>query len=107
MKRLLFIIASLSLVSIPAFAGCGKKVASIGKVENYDATTKAIVIAIADSSTAKELNKKATLRMTPNSNIIDGGQINPADLNALVGKNVSVVSEHGKIDYVITLAPKG
>ena len=44
--------------------------------------------------------------MTPDSTIVHDGKVNSVSPGDIVGKNVSIVSEHGKIDYVITLADK-
>ncbi|HUF63611.1 MAG TPA: hypothetical protein VMN36_16160 [Verrucomicrobiales bacterium] len=101
MKQLLTIFAALGLAGA-AYADCGKKVASIGELEKYDAVTKALTLKIVDSSDPKEVEaKSAKLTMTPDSKVIAEG-----DLQALVGKKVTVVSEHGKVDFVILLAAK-
>jgi hypothetical protein len=97
-----YIITMAAVLAMAAFAqaDCGKKVASIGELEKYDAATKSITIKIVDSSSAKEVkSKSAKLTMTPDSKVIAAGAI-----ESLVGKKVTVVSEHGKIDYVIALA---
>jgi hypothetical protein len=99
MKILLTIVSVLGLAGV-SYAGCGKKVASIGQLEKYDAETKALTLKIADSSDPKEVETKmATLTMTPDSKIIS-----EAKIEELVGKRLTVVSEHGKIDFVILLA---
>ncbi len=101
MKYLLTIFAALGLAGV-SYADCGKKVASIGELEKYDAETKALTLKIVDSSDPKEVEaKSAKLTMTPDSKVIAEG-----DIQALVGKKVTVVSEHGKIDFVILLAAK-
>ena len=96
-------ITALALaMAATSYAGCGKKAASIGKVQKYDPETKALTLRIFDSSDPKELAaKKAKLTLTPASKILAAEKV-----EALVGKRVSVVSEHGKIDYVIALAPR-
>ncbi|MCS1410839.1 MAG: hypothetical protein M2R45_04034 [Verrucomicrobia subdivision 3 bacterium] len=102
MKYLLSIVAALALAATSAQAGCGKKVASIGQLEKFDAATKSVTIKVVDSSDPKQVKTKtAKLTMTPNSRVIAKDKI-----DGLVGKKVSVVSEHGKIDYVIALASK-
>ena len=95
------ILAALAFAAT-SYAGCGKKAASIGKLEKYDAATKTLTLKIAQSSDAKELKARtATLTMTPDSKVIAEGKI-----ASLVGKRITVVSEHGKIDFVIPLAAK-
>ncbi len=99
MKYIITVFAALALAAT-AHAGCGKKVASIGELEKYDAETKSLTIKIVDSSDPKEVKSKlAKLTMTPDSKVIAKGKI-----ESLVGKKVTVVSEHGKIDFVIVLA---
>ena len=107
MKYLITIVLALTIAAGSAYAGCGKKVSSIGKLEKWDAATKTLMIAITDSSNPKEVKTKmAKLTMTPDSNIVHAGEVNGVSPADIVGKNVSVVSEHGKADYVITLADK-
>ena len=84
-----------------ADAGCGKKNATIGELKEYDAETKSLTIMVKTSSDPKEVKAKtAKLDMTPDSKVIieEGKKI-----NSLLGKQVTVVSEHGKIDFVIPL----
>jgi hypothetical protein len=101
MKAIITTILALAFATA-SYAGCGKKAASIGKIETYDAETKALVLKITDSSDAKELKaKSAKLTLTPDTKILAEG-----DIASLVGKRVSVVSEHGKVDFVIALTPK-
>ncbi|MGI8604436.1 MAG: hypothetical protein ACR2OZ_15790 [Verrucomicrobiales bacterium] len=107
MKYILTTLVALSLAA-PAFADCGKKAASTGKIEKFDAATKTLTVAIVESSDPKEVeSKKATLTLTPDSKVIAEGKVDGVKVEALVGKNVTVVSEHGKIEYVISLAAKG
>lgn len=107
MKYLITIALALAVAAGSVYAGCNKKVSSIGKLEKFDAATKTLVIAITNSSNAKEVkNKKAKITMTPDSTIVHDGKVNSVSPGDIVGKNVSIVSEHGKIDYVITLADK-
>ena len=106
MKQILTIVAILTIAVSSALAGCGKKAASIGKLEKFDAATKTIIISIVDSSNPSEIkSKKAKLTMTPDTKIIAGGKVG-AEITSLVGKKISVVSEHGKIDFIIGLAGK-
>jgi hypothetical protein len=100
MKYIITIVAALAFAGT-SYAGCGKKSASIGTLEKYDAETKTLIIKIISSSDAKEVKAKtAKLTMTPDSKVIAEGKI-----ASLVGKSITVVAEHGKIDYVIPLAP--
>lgn len=94
--------AAIVAMTFAAHAGCGKKVASIGKVSKVDSDAKSVTIEVADSSDSKQIkSKKATLKLTPDTKVL------PAEAaGSLEGKNVSIVSEHGKIDYVIVLASK-
>ena len=108
MKYIITILTVLTLAAGSAWAGCGKKMSSIGKLESWDAETKKITIAIMQSSNPKELqSKSAKLTMTPDSSIVHAGKVDSVNIADVVGKNISVVSEHGKIDFVITLADKG
>lgn len=98
MKKLL---ATLAVVAISAGyvnAGCGKKVASIGTLTSYDAKTKTLTMKVQRTNDPKA-NKKATkLTLTPASKVIGD-----ATLDKLVGKALSVVSEHGRVDLAIPL----
>lgn len=108
MKRILSILVALAFASAAAYAGCGKKVASVGKLENYDAASKTLTIAVIESSAESEVkSKKATLTLTPDTKVIYGDKVADVKVEDLVGKNVSVVSEHGKVDFVIVLSAKG
>lgn len=99
MKTIIITIMMLAFATV-SYAACGKKAASIGKVQKYDAETKELTVTVTQSSDAKELEAKtAKLTMTPDSKVLAEG-----DIASLVGKEVTVVSEHGKIDYVIALA---
>jgi hypothetical protein len=100
-------VAALGLAASSAYAGCGMKVASIGKLEKFDAATKTLTIVVTESSDAKEIKSKtATLTLTPSSKVIADGKVDAVKADDLVGKNITVVSEHGKIDYVIAMAAK-
>ncbi|MBL9205652.1 MAG: hypothetical protein JNN01_11240 [Opitutaceae bacterium] len=85
MKTFLTLVASLTLATGIAYAGCGKKETTTGILEKYDATAKALVVKGADG-------KSVSLTLTPDSKA--------ANVQALVGKTVTVVSEHKKIDSV-------
>ncbi len=85
MKTFLTLVASLTLATGIAYAGCGKKDTTTGILEKYDATAKALVIKGADG-------KSVSLTLTPESKV--------ANVQGLVGKQVKVISEHKKIDSV-------
>ena len=92
-------VAGLGLMLVPsADAGCGKKNATNGTLEKYDAATKSLTIKVTSSSNPKSVKGKTTkLTLTPKSSVIG------KKIDSLVGKDVTVVSEHGKIDFVIPL----
>ena len=96
-----FAVALLAIVALSAgsaYAGCGKKVATVGELESYDAGTKALTIDVTQTSQKNQMEKTVQLTLTPDSKTM-GGQA----IDALVGQQLSVVSEHGKVDYVIPL----
>jgi hypothetical protein len=86
MKKILAIVAIVSLSVGSAVAGCGKKVTNEGTLKSYSAETKTLVVEGKDGKTA-------SLTLTPGSTGAD-------KVESLVGKSVKVVSEHGKIDSV-------
>ena len=86
MKKLLALIALVSLSFVTADAACGKKVTNEGTLKSYDAEKKALTVEGKDG-------KSTTLTLTPSSTGAD-------TVATLVGKSVKVVSEHGKIDSV-------
>ena len=92
MKKFLALIAVIGLAAVSAYAGCGKKVNTEGKLTSYDADTKALVIETKDGKSAK-------ITVTPKTEAKskDGKK---AELADLVGENVKVVSEHKKADSV-------
>ena len=65
-------------------AGCGKKETTTGILKSIDSKKKTV--------TVEQGGKAVTLRLTPQS-MIKGAE-------ALVGKKVSVISEHKKVDSV-------
>ena len=81
-----------------AYAGCGKKVATVGELQSYDASTKALTISVASTSQSSQSGKTVELTLTPDTKTMGDKAIQD-----LVGQDLSVVSEHGKIDYVIPL----
>ena len=97
MKKIFAIIA-VAAIAAPAYAGCGKKVASVGTLSSYDAATKTLTMKVMRTNDPKS-NKKATkITLTPASKVIGD-----ATLDKLVGQQLSVISEHGKADYVVPL----
>lgn len=96
-----FAVALLAIVALSAgsaYAGCGKKVATVGELESYDAGTKALTIDVTQTSQKSQRDKTVQLTLTPDSKTMGGREI-----EELVGQQLSVVSEHGKVDYVIPL----
>ena len=107
MKYIITILAVLAISAGSVWAGCNRKVSSIGKLKSWDADAKKITLVVRQSSNSKQLEaKSAELTMTPDSTIVHGGQVDSVNIADIVGKNISVMSEHGKIDYVITLVDK-
>ena len=97
MKKILAIVAA-TVIAAPAYAGCGKKVASVGTLSAYDAKTKTLTMKVMRTNDPKA-NKKATkITLTPASKVMGD-----ATLDKLVGKQLSVISEHGRADYVVPL----
>ena len=97
MKKILAIVAA-TVIAAPAYAGCGKKVASVGTLSAYDAKTKTLTMKVMRTNDPKA-NKKATkITLTPASKVMGD-----ATLDKLVGKQLSVISEHGKADYAVPL----
>ena len=91
MKSILAIIAALAVGAGAAFAGCGKKVTDAGELKAFDADTKQITVVVGDSEVVR--------KVTPSTKTTgkDGAEVAVADL---VGKKVTVVSEHDKIDTI-------
>jgi hypothetical protein len=90
MKTILSILTVLALAGA-AYAGCGKKVTDSGTLKSFDADTKSIVVE-ADGKETKITITKATATKAK-----DGSE---AKIKDLVGKTVTVVSEHSKADAV-------
>lgn len=86
MKKALATLAIVSLALGSAYAGCGKVVTNEGKLKSFDAATKAVVVEGKDG-------KEAKLTLTPSAKGAD-------DASKLVGKDVKVDSEHGKITSI-------
>lgn len=86
MKKALALLAISTLALGSAYAGCGKVVTNEGKLKSFDAATKKVVVEGKDG-------KAATLTLTPTSKGAD-------EAEKLVGKDVKVDSEHGKITNI-------
>jgi VCBS repeat-containing protein len=85
MKKVLAILATVAL-ALHAEAGCGKKVTNEGTLKSFDTETKKLVVVAADGTSA-------TIALTPTTTGAD-------KVSELVGKAVTVVSEHGKAESV-------
>ena len=85
MKHTLTIIAALSLALGSAFAGCGKTETDKGTLKAVSAEGKAITVTVAGKDVKRTL--------TPSSKGAEG-------LDKLVGKEITVVSSHGKVESV-------
>ncbi len=79
MKSILTTLAVLGL-SVSAFAGCGKTETTSGKLKSIDADSKSIVI----ESGGKDVKLTLTAAIT--------------DADKLVGKKVTAVSSHKKVE---------
>ena len=86
MKKAFILLALVSFSVGSAFAGCGKVVTNEGKLKSFDAATKSVVVEGKDGKDAK-------LTLTPSAK---GAE----DAEKLVGKDVKVDSEHGKITSI-------
>lgn len=86
MKKLLSILAVASLSFAPVFAGCGKIDTTEGKLKSFDPSTKVAVVETKSGGTK-------SLQLTPTSK---GGD----KAEKLVGKDVKVLSSHGKITEI-------
>jgi hypothetical protein len=84
MKKLLTIVTLVAFSAGAAIAGCGKTVTNEGKLSSINKETKEIAIQEKDGKTV-------TLKLTPGTTGAN---------DDLVGKNVKVVSEHGKVQTV-------
>ena len=97
MKKILAIIASLALAGA-VYAGCGKKITSVGKLDSIDAKLKTLAITPASKD-------KKGLRLTKKTKITgaDGKIVKIEDLK---GQQITVISEHGKVDSVAIVVKK-
>lgn len=85
MKSFLALLA-IAALSLNAYAACGKKVTDTGKLKSYSAETKAAVVTNAEG-------KDVTITLTPKT-------VGADKAAELVGKDVTVISEHGKADSI-------
>jgi hypothetical protein len=85
MKYILCTLAVIGLSIASSQAACGKTVTDTGKLKSFDKDSKALVIEV----DGKEV--KRTLTATSKG---------ADEVEALIGKNVVVVSEHNKVDSV-------
>ena len=100
-KSIAFVIATLAVIALnvgTAYAGCGKKVATVGELESYDAGTQAMTIKVMQTSDKSQRGKNVQLTMTSSSKTMGGKAVGD-----LVGSRLSIVSEHDEVDLVIPL----
>jgi hypothetical protein len=97
MRLILSMILAVAVTAGAAYAGCGKKVTNEGTFKTLDADKKVIVV-------ASEGGEETKLTLTMNTKAV-GADGKDADLADLVGEEVTVISEHSKVDSV-TLAKK-
>ena len=97
MKKILALLA-VAAIAAPAHAGCGKKVASVGTLSAYDAATKTLTMKVMRTNDPKAKKSATKITLTPASKVMGD-----AALDKLVGQQLSVISEHGKADYVVPL----
>jgi len=96
-----FLIVTLAVVALSAgtaYAGCGKKVATVGELESYDAGEKVLTVKVMQTSHKSQTDQTVKLTMTPNSKTMGDKAI-----SGLVGSRLSIVSEHDQVDLVIPL----
>lgn len=86
MKKLLTLLAIVSVSAGSAFAGCGKIDTTEGKLKSFNPETKIAVVETKDK-------KKVNVTLTPTSK---GGE----GVDKLVGKNVKVLASHGKVTEI-------
>ena len=100
-KSVAFAIAILAVIALntgTAYAGCGKKVATVGELQSYDADNNTMTIKVTETSDKSQQGKSVELTMTSSSKTMGG-----KGLGDLVGSRMSVVSEHDEVDMVIPL----
>ena len=92
MKNLFTAVTIIALTAGSAIAGCGKTETDNGTLQTYDAEKKQVTIATADGKTVTR-----TLTPSTKTTAKDG---TTAMADALKGKTIAVVSEHGKIQTI-------
>jgi hypothetical protein len=85
MKQILVTLAIAGIAASSAIAGCGKTVTNKGKLKSFNAETKELVVT--------DSGKDVKLTLTASAKGADG-------LDKLVGKKVTVVSSHNKVESV-------
>ena len=91
MKKLIALSIASIIAAGSANAMCGKKVTDSGTLKSYNKESKSIVVQLAGST--------AEITLTPGTETQDAaGKV--AKLEDLVGKSVTVISEHKKADSV-------
>ena len=86
MKAILTTLAVLSIGLSSSFAGCGKTVTDKGKLKSFNKDSKSLVVSVGD--------KDVTRTLTPTAS-------GAADVEKLVGQNVTVVSSHDKVTSIV------
>ncbi len=66
------LLAIVALSAGSAYAGCGKKDATVGELESYDASTKALTISVTQTSQNSQKDKSVKLTLTPDSKTMGG-----------------------------------
>jgi hypothetical protein len=90
----LIVVAFLAAGAVSA--DCGVKDTYQGKLKAVDAEKNQVLIVVKDG-------KEVELELTDESKVMDA-EGNKAMAKKLVGKNVKVISEHGKIDSIEQVA---
>jgi hypothetical protein len=91
MKKLIALFVGLVIAVGSANAMCGKKVTATGTLKAYDKDSKSITVTTGSNT--------AEVTLTPNTEYKDAaGKM--AKIDDLVGKSVTVISEHNKADSV-------
>lgn len=85
MKYALTILAVLGLALSSSYAGCGKTETDNGKLKSFDKETKTLTVDVS--------GKEVKRTLTPNAK-------GAADVEKLVGKKVTVVSSHSKVESI-------
>ncbi|MEM9282941.1 MAG: hypothetical protein AAGA96_14025 [Verrucomicrobiota bacterium] len=91
MKKLLIAAIAIFCLAGVAQAGCGKTTTDSGTLSSYDDDTKTLVVSV----DGKDKKLTATSGMTVKDK--DGNDI---EIDSLIGKSVSVDSEHKKVSAV-------